>query len=176
MTTYFADEKIIIRSMIKEDALAIIDVFHSYGWGNQVETYLQYYHEQEIGKRKVYIAEVKGELAGFCTLIMLSKIGPWKDTNVTEISDLRVFNKIQRNGIGDLLLSVIINDVSKFSSVISLSVGLHSGHGSAQRKYVKSGYVLDGSGVWYDTKVLDQYATTCNDDSLVLYMRKKLRN
>lgn len=44
------------------------------------------------------------------------------------------------------------------SDTVCLGVGLHSGYGAAQRMYVLRGYVPDGSGVWYEGRVWDQYA------------------
>ena len=61
------------------------------------------------------------------------------------------------------------------SPVVGLSVGLHSGYGSAQRMYVKRGYVPDGSGVWFHDEVCPPYGDCRNDDDLVLYLSKKLR-
>ena len=63
---------------------------------------------------------------------------------------------------------------SQYSNMVYLCVGLHNGYGSAQRMYVKRGYVPDGSGVWYGNKVCEQYENCCNDDDLVLYFSKKL--
>ena len=63
---------------------------------------------------------------------------------------------------------------AEHSRVICLRAGLHSGYGSAQRMYVKRGYLPDGSGVWYGGQVCEQYAPCCNDDDLVLYMSKEL--
>ena len=65
---------------------------------------------------------------------------------------------------------------ARYSGTVCLGVGLHSGYGSAQRLYVKRGYVPDGSGVWYGNKVCPPYDASCeNDDSLILYMSKQLR-
>lgn len=63
----------------------------------------------------------------------------------------------------------------EYSDIVYLGVGMHSGYGSAQRMYVKRGYIPDGSGVWYGDKVCGHYADCRNDDDLVLYMSKKLR-
>ena len=62
---------------------------------------------------------------------------------------------------------------AEFSDTVCLGVGLHNGYGSAQRMYVKRGYVPDGSGVWYGGKPCTPYDTqyTCDDD-LLLYMSK----
>ena len=63
----------------------------------------------------------------------------------------------------------------KISDVVYLGVGLHSGYGSAQRMYVKRGYIPDGSGVWYKNEVCEPYSECINDDELVLYMSKRLK-
>lgn len=62
---------------------------------------------------------------------------------------------------------------AEYADTVYLGVGLHSGYGSAQRMYVKRGYVPDGTGVWYKDVVCEPYGGCCNDDDLVLYMAKK---
>lgn len=58
---------------------------------------------------------------------------------------------------------------------VYLGVGLHNGYGSAQRMYIKRGYIPGGSGVWYGDKISPQYADCCHDDDFVLYLSKKLQ-
>ena len=60
-----------------------------------------------------------------------------------------------------------------YADIVYLGVGLHSGYGSAQRMYVKRGYIPDGSGVWYQDKICKPYEECKNDDDLVLYFSKK---
>ncbi len=65
-------------------------------------------------------------------------------------------------------------DIAKYHA--RLGVGLHNGYGSAQRMYVKRGFVPDGTGVWYRGKPCEQYqAGLENDDDLQLFFSKKLR-
>lgn len=64
--------------------------------------------------------------------------------------------------------------VGRYADTVCLGVGLHAGYGSAQRMYVKRGYIFDGSGVWYGKSVCIPYAEYANDDDLVLYMSKML--
>lgn len=64
---------------------------------------------------------------------------------------------------------------AQYADTVYLGVGLHSGYGSAQRMYIKRGYLPDGSGVWYGEKVANPYEPYCNDDDLNLYLSKKLR-
>lgn len=61
-----------------------------------------------------------------------------------------------------------------YANTVYLGVGLHSGYGSAQRMYVKRGYIPNGSGVWYQDKICTPYEVCINDDDLVLYLSKKL--
>ena len=130
----------------------------SYGWHPEIETYESYYREQEEGVRLVFIAEYDGDVKGQCTLVLHPSEGPWGGKDIPEIVDLTVFFDIHGKGIGTKLLDVAESEASKISDTVFLAVGVHSGYGPAQRIYVKRGYIPDGRGVWYQGKVLDQYA------------------
>lgn len=93
-----------------------------------------------------------------------------------EIVDLGVLEKFRRLGIGTALMDVAEQIASQYADTVYLDVGLHSGYGSAQRMYVKRGYIPDGSGVWYRDKVCPCYTDCVNDDDLVLCLSKKLRS
>ena len=173
-TIYFSDNDMLIRRMKIEDAQIINDTYMSYGWHPAIETYENYYKEQEEQKRKVFIAEYEGEVCGLCTLVMNPTEGPWAGMGYPEIVDLSVFFYVHKKGIGNKLLDVVEQEAAKVSDMVYLAVGVHSGYGAAQRIYVKRGYMPDGSGVWYQGKQLEQYAPCCNDDDLLLFMSKKL--
>lgn len=174
MKTYYDDGIIKIRSMIKTDAQVIFDTYSSYGWHPQMETYDNYYKEQESGERFVFIAEYEGNVAGLCTLLLKPTEGPWLDTNWPEIVDLCVFFHVHEKGIGTKLLDAAEAEAAKIADHVFLAVGVHSGYGPAQRMYVNRGYNFDGSGVWYKGKQLGQYEPCCNDDDLLLFMAKKV--
>ena len=176
MKTYYDDGKIKVRSMVPEDAKILYDTYLSYGWHPEIETYESYYREQEEGVRLVFIAEYDGDVKGQCTLVLHPSEGPWGGKGIPEIVDLTVFFDIHGKGIGTKLLDVAESEASKISDTVFLAVGVHSGYGPAQRIYVKRGYIPDGSGVWYKGKVLDQYAPCVNDDDLLLFMSKSLKN
>lgn len=81
-----------------------------------------------------------------------------------------------KNGIGSILMDTAEKIASEYADTVYLGVGLHNGYGSAQRMYVKRGYIPDGSGVWYKDKICTPYDTIyTNDDDLVLYLSKKVR-
>lgn len=113
-------------------------------------------------------------MAGICTLVLSPGEGPFLEAGYPEIVDLSVFSHLQKCGIGNRLLDVAEGEAFKLADTVYLAVGVHSGYGPAQRIYVKRGYIPDGTGVWYQGKVLDQYAPCVNDDSLVLYLSKRI--
>ena len=176
MKTYSDDGKIKIRSMVAGDAKILYEEYLSYGWHPKMETYEKYYREQEEGKRLVFIAEYEGKVSGQCTLDLNPKEGPWVGQGYPEIVDLTVFFDLHGKGIGSRLLDAAEMEASKISDIVFLGVGLHSGYGPAQRLYVKRGYIPDGSGVWYNGSVLDQYAPCTNDDDLLLFLSKDLNH
>ncbi|MCR4642500.1 MAG: GNAT family N-acetyltransferase [Lachnospiraceae bacterium] len=174
-TVYYQDAKLTIRSMVPEDAKVYYDTYLSYDWHPQLETYENYYREQQNGERLVFVPEIEGRVVGICTLVLHPSEGPWGGQNIPEIVDLCVFFHIHKSGIGSKLLDVAEAEAAKRSDMVFLAVGCHSGYGAAQRIYVKRGYIPDGSGVWYQNKQLDQYAPCVNDDDLLLFMSKKLK-
>ena len=174
LTVYYQDDKLIIRSMRPEDAKVYYDTYLSYDWHPQIETYDNYYKEQQAGERLVFVPEYEGKVVGICTLVLHPTEGPWGGKEIPEIVDLCVFFHIHKYGIGSKLLDVAEAEAAKRSDMVFLAVGCHSGYGAAQRIYVKRGYIPDGSGVWYQNRQLDQYAPCVNDDDLLLFMSKKL--
>ena len=174
-TVYYQDDKLTIRSMVPEDAKIYFDTYTSYNWHPQMETYENYYKEQQNVERLVFVPEYEGKVVGICTLVLHPSEGPWGGQNIPEIVDLGVFFHIHKIGIGSKLLDVAEAEAAKRSDTVFLAVGCHSGYGAAQRIYVKRGYIPDGSGVWYQNKQLGQYEPCVNDDDLLLFLSKKLR-
>lgn len=163
-----------IRNMIETDILDFNKEFTLQGWNKPVSLFERYFDEQENGKRQVFVATVQNQVAGYTTLLPNDKFGAFKNMNIPTVCDFNVLEKYQKQGIGTAILDRIENTVKKYSDKICLGVGLHHGYGPAQRLYVKRGYIPDGSGVWYNNKVLEPYTDCKNDDGLVLYMLKQL--
>lgn len=114
-------------------------------------------------------------MAGYIHVYPNPENGSFADRGIPEIVDFGVLEKFRRNGIGSKLMDIAEQVASDYSDTVCLGVGLHSGYGSAQRMYVKRGYIPDGNGIWFRDKVCPPYADCCNDDELVLYLSKKLR-
>lgn len=173
---YYSDEEILIRNMQQNDAQIITDEEIAQGWeGASVEKYEMRLRHQSEGKSISLVAEYKGNIAGYIFIYPDSEGGAFANQGYPEIVDFGVLEKYRRNGVGSRLMDIAEQIAAEYSEIVYLGVGMHNGYGSAQRMYVKRGFIPDGTGVWYGGRVCEQYADCCNDDDLVLYMSKRLK-
>lgn len=172
---YYEDGQIVIRSMQQSDIQMITDEENAQGWHSSPEKYEMRFQHQKEGKSKSLVAEYNGNVAGYLNVYFASEWGAFGNQGYPEIVDFGVLIKYRKHGIGSKLMDTAEQVASQYSDMVYLGVGMHNGYGSAQRMYVKRGYIPDGSGVWYGESVCEQYADCCNDDDLVLYMSKRLR-
>lgn len=172
---YYMDDNITIRDMRQEDAAVITQEEIAQGWDAAIDKYEMRLRDRQEKKAVVLVAEYQGNAAGYINVYPESGWGAYAGKGYPEIVDFGVLEKYRSHGIGSKLMDVAEQVAGEYSDKVYLGVGLHSGYGSAQRMYVKRGYIPDGSGVWYGDKVCEPYAACCNDDNLVLYMLKILR-
>lgn len=173
--TYYQDEEIWIRDMAAADARIITDEEIAQGWHQSIEKYENRLKDQREGKCVSLVAEYRGNVAGYINVYPDAKYGAFGNQGLPEIVDFGVLIKYQKRGIGSKLMDAAEQIAAGYADTVFLGVGLHSGYGSAQRMYVKRGYIPDGSGVWYGDHVCEPYAACENDDDLVLYLSKKLK-
>ncbi|MBQ9121975.1 MAG: GNAT family N-acetyltransferase [Lachnospiraceae bacterium] len=172
---YYQDEEIVIRDLQPGDVQVITDEEIAQGWQQTTEKYEMRLKDQADGVATALVAEFRGNVAGYINVYPNAKWGPFGNQGYPEIVDFGVLEKFRRNGIGSRLMDVAEQVAGTYADMVYLGVGIHSGYGSAQRMYVKRGYIPDGSGVWYGDKVCPQYAPCSNDDDMVLYLSKQLR-
>ena len=172
---YYQDGQILIRDLCHADAQIITDGEIEQGWQATVDKYLTRLEHQQEGKAVCLAAEYCGNVAGYVSVYPDCQWGAFGKQGLPEIIDFGVLEKFRCKGIGSKLMDVAEEIAAQYADTVYLGVGLHSGYGSAQRMYVKRGYIPDGSGVWYGDKVCGQYAPCANDDDLNLYFSKKLR-
>lgn len=172
---YFQSNDIVVRDFIESDAQTITNEEIAQGWVNQkIDKYLNRMKDQKAGKCISLAAEYQGNVAGYVNVYPNSQWGALGGRGYAEIIDFGVLEKYRKNGIGSKLMDVAEQIASKYADTVYLGVGLHRDYGSAQRMYVKRGYVPDGSGLWYKDKQLEPYAPMNNDDEACLYLSKKL--
>lgn len=163
-----------IREMIATDIQAFPLLFTKQGWEKPVSLFQAYFDEQEQHQRVVFVALDNQGLIGYITVVPVAESGPFSGT-YPEIKDFNVLENYQGLGYGRALLAAAEAYIAKISDVATIGVGLHSGYGTAQTLYVRSGYIPDGSGLWYQDNQLGQNQPCVNDDDLVLYFSKRLR-
>lgn len=171
---YFSNGQITIRNMEYEDAQAITDAEIEQGWDASIEKYQQRLEDQRLGKAISLVAEYSGKPVGYINVYPDNTWGAFGGKGYPEIVDFGVLEKYRKQGIGTILMDIAEEIAATYADTVYLGVGLHSGYGSAQRMYVKRGYIPDGSGVWYQDKICKPYEECKNDDDLVLYLSKKL--
>ena len=172
---YFLKGQLTIRNMEYGDAQAITDAEIEQGWDASIEKYQKRLEDQKSGKAISLVAEYFGKPVGYINIYPDNTEGAFGGKGYSEIVDFGVLEKYQRQGIGTVLMDVAEEIAATYADIVYLGVGLHSGYGSAQRMYVKRGYIPDGSGVWYHDKICKPYEKCKNDDDLILYLSKKLR-
>ena len=172
---YYEDENILIRNLQPADAQIITDGEIAQGWHQTIDKYEMRLQHQAQGKAIALAAEYRGQVAGYINVYPDAQSGAFGKQGYPEIVDFGVLEKYRRHGIGSRLMDAAEAIAAQYSDTVYLGVGLHSGYGSAQRMYIKRGYIPDGSGVWYRDKVCPPYDGCCNDDDLVLYLSKKLK-
>ena len=145
---YYNENGIIIRDLQQSDAQIITDEEIAQGWNANVDKYEMRLKHQAEGKSIALVAEYDGNIAGYINIYPNSQWGSFANQGFSEIIDFGVLVKYRKNGIGSKLMDIAEQIAFTYSDVVYLGVGLHSGYGSAQRMYVKRGYIPDGSGIW----------------------------
>lgn len=173
---YFSNEQIIIRNMEETDVQAITDAEIKQGWDadGRLEKYQKRLEDQRLGKAISLVVECSGRQVGYISIYPDSVWGAFGGKGYPEIVDFGVLEKYRNQGFGTILMDIAEQIAATYADTVYLGVGLYSSYGSAQRMYVKRGYIPDGSGVWYQDKICPPYEKCVNDDDLILYLSKKL--
>lgn len=167
--------QILIRPMNENDPIYFSAEECAQGWHSSPDKLNERIQHEREGRCITFVAELNGVGVGYVSLYSSPANGPFAGQNIPEIVDFNVLMKFQRQGIGTKLMDACEEAAAMICDRVCLGVGLHAGYGSAQRMYVKRGYIPDGSGVWYGNQVCEPYTSCENDDNLVLYMSKELK-
>ena len=165
-----------IRLLNENDPEIISRAFRQIGYGKPVKQYQRYLDEQRVGTRVCFVAAVNNRFAGYVTINWKPTYAAFAEQNIPEIQDLNVLPEFRRQGIAARLLNHAEEEVAHRSAIVGIGVGLHPGYGSAQRLYIKRGYIPDGRGVWYRNRLVEEGMQAMFDDNLVLHLTKHLRD
>ena len=163
-----------IRMFQKQDISYFVREEMAQGWNSTEDKFHKRREDQQAGRCITLTAEYRGCPAGYLSVYWDSPWGPFGNAGYPEIVDLAVLEKYRNRGVGNRLMDEAEALAAQKGNFVYLGVGLHSGYGSAQRMYIKRGYLPDGSGVWYGNSVCPPYTDCRNDDELILYLYKRL--
>ncbi len=159
-----------IRALRDGDPEVISAAFTAIGWSKPVSQYDAYLAEQRAGVRDVLVATVDDTFVGYVTV-------RWESAYfgaIPEIQDFNVLPLYRRRGIGSGLMDAAESRVAERSAVVGIGVGLYADYGTAQRIYVRRGYIPDGRGLMYDNHPVPPGETVRNDDAANLMFTKSL--
>ena len=164
----------VIRELQPHDVQIMADAFQTIGWENSkpLSLFERYLSEQLDGRRHLFLAFDGDQFCGYVTVKWVPSYEPFKTNHIPEVQDFNVLPDFRRRGIGSALMDAAEQLVAQKFPVIGIGVGMYPGYGSAQRLYVKRGYVPDGRGITYNGQVVAPMASVVNDDGLVLYFTK----
>ncbi|MDB2415473.1 GNAT family N-acetyltransferase [Rickettsiales bacterium] len=163
-----------IKLLTAEDIDTIVNAFATSNWTEKpVSTFEGYLAEQNAGERIVWQAYQNNVFAGYVTLKWQSEYPYFKDNNIPEIKDLNILPNFRNQGVGSALLDAAEQAAFENSDQVGIGVGLYPDYGSAQRLYVKRGYIPDGNGITYEHKTVLPGETAILDDDLILWMVKE---
>lgn len=160
---------LVIRTMQKSDCEIIAQAR-----GKLASQYEGYLTEQTIGERTVLVAERRGTLLGYITIVWEAGHEPFRAQGIPEIGDFNVFGG-RRQGVGTALIEEAERRMARVVDAAGVGVGLTPEYGPAQRLYAKRGFVPDGRGIWYNDHYVKLGDTVVVDHGLILWQTKTLR-
>jgi len=95
-----------IRTLHQEDINNIINTF-CFPWSSIQETtekWKRYYSEQQKEIRTIFLLELNGQIIGYASLLHLSEYLEFRNSNVPEINDVWVSEKMRNKGLGKALI------------------------------------------------------------------------
>lgn len=165
-----------IRLLETGDITEIAAAFAVLGWDKPASQYERYLAEQQAGSRTVFVARMDDIFAGYVTVNWQSDYPPFHEAAIPEIQDFNVLPLFRRQGIGNRLLDEAEQIITGKTSVAGIGVGLYADYGTAQRMYVKRGYIPDGRGLFFRGHFVRPGEPVVVDDDLTLCFTKRLRD
>lgn len=170
-----SNHKIIIRPMHEID-INVIAIDHCPPWSTVQEIkkkWDEYYKEQQSAIRTIGIIEQGSEIVGYGSLLLQSQYPYF--SGIPEIHDVWIYKEHRERGFGSRLISWLeALAKEKGYKEIGIGVGLYADYGSAQRLYVRLGYLPDGRGITYKYQPTVPGEPYPLDDDLILWLKKHL--
>jgi GNAT superfamily N-acetyltransferase len=162
--------EITVRSFVQADVDDLAAVFAD--WPKDRELFERYAALAAAGAKDVVVATADAAVVGYLTIDWTSHYPAFAAAGIPEIADFNVIASARRNGIGGRLMDEAERRIAQRSPIAGIGVGMYADYGSAQRMYVKRGYVPDGAGLVVDGIAPAPGSTIVLDDSPALMFTK----
>ena len=166
--------RIAVRTFRPGDVDLLAAAFET--WPKSRELFVDYADRVAAGSIDLLVGEVDGSLAGYLLILWRSSYPPFAASGIPEIADFNVLPWARRRGVGGALMDEAERRAGRRSALVGIGVGLYVDYGSAQRMYVRRGYLPDGAGVVIDGASARPGSMVRLDDSPALMFTKRLRN
>ncbi|MGK9253534.1 MULTISPECIES: GNAT family N-acetyltransferase [Paenibacillus] len=161
-----------IRPMTGEDIELIYEGLTGHDVGKPLDYIERCWEENQKGERATFLAFQEKEFAGWGHVVFKSDYPYFAENRIPEIQNFDVIPPFRRQGVGSRLIEALEEQVFAKSDLVGIGFGLYADYGSAQRLYVKRGYIPDGKGVMYGNRPVEPGGQVRVDDDLVLYLTK----
>lgn len=166
-------EHLTIRRLKVQDLAPIAGAFAALGWNKPLSQYEGYLQEQEAAQRDVLVAFIANTFVGYLTICWSSDYPSFREAQIPEIVDFNVLPVFRRKGIGTRLMDTAEGRVAQVSPVVGIGVGMTADYGSAQRLYIRRGYLPDGRGLMKAGQPVQYGELVVVNDALCLYFTKQ---
>jgi GNAT superfamily N-acetyltransferase len=163
-----------VRTLQNEDISQLSAGFAVYDKNKSAQLFERYLVEQKSGDLICLVADVDNNDVGYLTICWKSLYVSFSRRGIPEIKDINVLPHYRGKGYGARLMSHAEQIIADKSDFAGIAVGLYSDYGTAQRMYVRRGYIPDGLGLMYKYQKVDPGSKVKVDDDLTLMLTKRL--
>lgn len=165
---------IVVHTLEKDEINLLAAGFSAQDKNKSVQLFEQYFQAQQNGELICLVANVDNNDVGYLTICWNSPYDSFNRRAIPEIKDLNILPHYRGKGYGARLMAHAEEIISEKSNFAGIGVGLFSDYGTAQRMYVRRGYIPDGLGLMYKYQKVDQGSRVKVDDDLMIMLTKRL--
>ncbi|AIQ58545.1 GNAT family N-acetyltransferase [Paenibacillus borealis] len=163
---------ILVRRMMSSDIGMIHGGLTPHDVSKPLE-YIEYcWEENQLNKRSTLLVFHETEFAGWGHVVYSPQYPYFAQNQIPEIQNFDIIPPFRKRGIGSVLIEALEAEAFAKSDTIGIGVGLYASYGTAQRMYIKRGFIPDGRGMIYDHLPVVPGNQVRVDDELTLYLTK----
>ncbi|MEK5237082.1 GNAT family N-acetyltransferase [Paenibacillus sp. FSL L8-0470] len=161
-----------IRPMTQEDIEMIYEGLFDHDISKPLEYIKSCWEENRSKERVTLLVFLESKLAGWGHVVLHPQYPYFREHGIPEIQNFDIIPPLRKLGIGSLLIEALEKEAFMQSDTIGIGFGLYADYGTAQRMYIKRGFVPDGRGIMYNDMPVVPGSQICVDDDLTLFLIK----